>query len=217
MSVEEYHSEQMLASKADEIKIPVLETDTDKDIFLSISDSIARVRKREDLLRFVNDKLKALLPFELGEIEIIDKRADAYKSAYFDFSPNTITEEFNDYLNAELPSNNFIADASKVSSGPLVFNLEELLHEGKLPPYLQANYQAGIRELVILLLKNEKENIGYFRMFAKHESFQPVHLKVLPAISSLITIAVENVLTNEEILERENEKSMLLLIHCIRK
>ena len=212
MSAEEYHSAQMPSSKANEIKIPVFETDTDKDIFLSISDSIARVRKREDLLYFINEKLKAQLPFELGEIEIIDKRAGAYKSAYFDFSVNTITEEFNDYLNAEFPSNKFIAETSTASSGPLMLNLEALSKEDKLPPYLQANYQAGMRELVILPLKNEKENIGYFRMFAKQENFQPAQLKILPAISSLITIAVENVLTNEEILERENEKSMLLTL-----
>ena len=54
MSTEEYHATQMPAPPAD------------KDIFLSTSDSIARVRKREDLLLFVNEKLKALLPFEIG-------------------------------------------------------------------------------------------------------------------------------------------------------
>src|ERR1700741_3811176 len=121
MPTEEYHSAQVPSPVADEIKIPQLGTDTDKDIFLSISDSIARVRKREDLLRFVNEKLKALLPFELGEIKIIDKLAGTYKSVYFDLSRST-TEEFNAYLNAEFPSNDFIVDATPASSGPLVFD-----------------------------------------------------------------------------------------------
>src|ERR1700741_4431278 len=117
MPTEEYHSAQVPSPVADEIKIPQLGTDTDKDIFLSISDSIARVRKREDLLRFVNEKLKALLPFELGEIKIIDKRAGTYKSVYFDLSPSSMTEEFKAYLNVDLSFNDFIDDATPASSG----------------------------------------------------------------------------------------------------
>lgn len=203
MSTEEYHAAQM----------PVLlETGTDKDIILATSDSIARVRKREDLLLFVNEKLKALLPFEVGEIKIIDKCAGSYKSVYFDLSPNSMTKEFNGNVNVELASNNFIVDATLASSGPVLFDLVELANEGKLPLFSNVNYQAGMRDLVMLPLRNEKEYLGYFSMFAKHGSFQLVHLRILQAISSLITIAVENILTNEAILERENEKSMLLAL-----
>jgi transcriptional regulator with GAF, ATPase, and Fis domain len=207
-----YHPAHMLASEADEIKIPSSKTNRDKDILLSISDSIARVRKREDLLHLVNEKLKTLLPFEYGEIQIIDKYAGAYKPANVDLSSGSIATEFHTYLNVGCPSNNSIVEATRTSAGPLVFDLEKLANEDKWPLSSSTNYKAGLRELVMLPLRNEKEFIGCLAMFSKYGSFQQSHLRILQAISSLITIAVENIQTNEEVLERENEKSMLLAL-----
>ena len=212
MSTARSHPGQKQALQADEIKIPLIGTDTEKDILLSLSDSIARVRNREDLLHFVNEKLKALLPFEYGAIGVIDKNTGTYKSVYVDLPPGrSMTTELSAYLKIGFPANNFIFEAILTSSAPILFDLEELANEDKLPPYWRLNYEAGMRELVVIPLRNEKEYVGFFGMFGRHKkSFQRNQLRILPAISSQITIAVENILTHEEILERENEKSMLL-------
>src|SRR4030095_8014863 len=96
---------------------------------------------------------------------------------------------------------------------PVIFDLDELASQGKIGFYTRLNYEAGMKEVIGVPLREKNKCIGFWGVFTNQkQSFQKNHLRIFQAISNQITIAVANILTNEDILERENEKSMLLCL-----
>jgi transcriptional regulator with GAF, ATPase, and Fis domain len=188
----------------------ILNSKKENEILLSLSEDIARVRIREDLLSLVNNKLKALLPFHHAVIGIIDKVTGHVKAFFGDFSLGR-TPELDSYYVDGIPTNNQIIQVGMASYHPLVFDLDKLSKEIDLPTYTRLNYEAGMKELIGVTLRKEDEVLGFFGLYAKNKnSFRDHHLRILQAISSQLTIAVANIIANEQISKKHNENSMLL-------
>jgi len=214
MPTEGYQPPPMAPGSSVDIEMPQLNAESEKEILLSISDDIARVRKREDLSHLINSKLKAVLPFQHGGIAVFDKNSGTFKAIFFDLPAGVEwTNELDDYFTKGFPFSNPMIEATLAAVDPVIIDLDELASQGKLPYYTRKNYEAGMKEAIIISLREKNKCIGFWGVFSDHKkSFQRTHLRIFQAISNQITIAVANIMVNEEILERENEKSMLLCL-----
>jgi len=197
----------------DDVAISLRESEKAKDILLSFSDDIARIRNKNDLLAFINRRLKELLPFHHGGIGIVNKSKGTYTALLFDPSAGIPNEpELDQYAKEGFPLNNVVKSVM-ATDRPVIFDLDDLTSSGKASLYTRLNYEAGMREMVLVALRNEEENFGFFGLFSENKhGFDTNHLKILQAVSSQLSIAVANILANDEILERENEKAMLLTL-----
>ena len=179
----------------------------EQDILLALSNDIAGIRSKNDLVRLINGKLKNLLPFIHGGIGLVNKIKGTYTAFLFD-TPSGIPKGYES--GSELKGNNLV-DTVMNANHPVVFDLEDLVSAGQAPTYTRQNYEAGMKEMVAVGLRNEEGRLGFFGIFSdKKNGFNKNHLNILQAVSSQLSIAVANIIANEEILERESEKSMLL-------
>jgi len=183
----------------------------EKGVLLSISEAMTRIKTKEDLLALINGALKDLLLFHHAGIGVINRHSETYNAFLFDPSsgiPNI--PELESYFK-EGHSRNNIVDVVLNSDQPVAFDLDEIIATSEAPLYTRLNYAAGMKEMVLVALRNEGKNIGLFGIFSDRKNkWTKNHLDLLQAVAGQLSIAVANIRVNEELLERENEKLMLL-------
>ena len=80
-------------------------------------------------------------------------------------------------------------------------------------PFGEVMREAGISELMFTPLMHGGKKLGVLFLDSEQEgTYTEAHLRLSKTIADLIAVAVANILANEEILEREREKAILLEI-----
>jgi GAF domain-containing protein len=195
----------------------ILEREREKATLLSINEDIATVRNPVDLLTVINGKIKQLIPFYDTGVLIVEPSGQyhydiAVTMADWDAS------EGNQKLQAEghgrIPhSGSFVEQTMQkleVQGGPLIENWEELFQKQEYP-FFSVMRQVGYKETMVTNLKSGGKLLGTLWINSlEHHFFQPTQFPLFQAIADQIAIAVANILANEEILEREREKALLL-------
>ncbi|RFM26471.1 sigma-54-dependent Fis family transcriptional regulator [Deminuibacter soli] len=186
----------------------------EKAILLSISYDIARIREKKDLIDVINTRLKSLFNFNHCGIGLVDKEHQTYTAFLLDpNSPNYHEPALQRDLKKGFPVNDGIVNIALESEQALVLNIEELARNSQSPSYIHLNNAKGIREMVCMALRNEQGSFGLFFLFAQVTgSFTENNLGIIQAVGNQISIAVSNIRATEEVIEREQEKSLLLSI-----
>ncbi len=189
------------------------EFEKEKTILLDLSDAIIKVRKKDDLIKVFASKLKGLFYFTHAVISLIDKQNKTYYPFLFDTSAMHIrhrSELPNLLLNQYFLDDPFIG-MTEGSETPVAFLLDDIMDKPGIPAFLQVNYETGIKQAMIVKLKNKMETIGFVLIYSDKKTAFPDEFKnVLHAISPLLANAVANIIANEEIGNKEKEKSFLL-------
>ncbi|HMC87156.1 MAG TPA: sigma-54-dependent Fis family transcriptional regulator, partial [Chitinophagaceae bacterium] len=110
------------------------------------------------------------------------------------------------YLDLEYP---VLDDSIESSNYPIVYNVQSLLpYGGDQMAFMD---DAGIKEFAVLKLIEGNQLIGLLILLSeKLNSFSKDNLDLLHRISYQISIATANIIANEEIVKREEEKTILL-------
>jgi transcriptional regulator with GAF, ATPase, and Fis domain len=178
----------------------------EKNILLNLSDAIIKVREKDDLIKVFASELKGLFYFTHAVISLIDQQNKTYYPFLFDTSAMHIKHR------AELPSlllNQYFLDDPfiEMTEGhdtPTAFLLDEIMDKPGIPAFLQVNYETGIKQAMIVKLKNKMETIGFVLIYSdKKKEFPDEFKNVLHAISPLLSNAVANTIINDEIKEKE--------------
>ncbi len=190
----------------------ILEREKEKSILLSLSNDMATIRNKNDLLMMVQKHLKTLIYFSHAVTVVADLEARTYKSLIVD--PDSRSKnypEFDRIAHAEHTLNHPVIKTVLNSKNPVVFDLDELRNVRDLPEWILMNYKSGIKEIVITPLFNGSEFIGFFVLFSdKKDLLQEKEIRLIQGISWQLSVAVANILANEHVSERDNEKSALL-------
>lgn len=185
----------------------------EKKILLDLSDAIIKVREKDDLIKVFASKLKGLFYFTHAVISLIDKKNKTYYPFLFDTSAMHIKHR------AELPNlllNQYFLDDPFINmtagaDAPVAFLLDDIINEPRIPAFLQVNYETGIKQAMIVKLKNKMETIGFIFIYSDNKKEFPDEFKnILHAIAPLLSNAVANIIANEEIVNKEKDKSFLL-------
>lgn len=184
----------------------------EQDILLSISDGIARIKHRSDLLLVINNQLRQLFSFSHSLVLKINQ--DQTSLIKFLIDPNSKSRNHPEYekiINNPIDREG-IPDTILGSNEPVIIDLEKIAVEENAKDYVQMYIQTGIKELLgVALRKPDQTPLGTLTLMSDTKGhFGKNEIKQIKGIAYHIATAVDNILANEELAEKEAEQSQLL-------
>nr|MDQ3041499.1 GAF domain-containing protein [Acidobacteriota bacterium] len=197
----------------------ILERTREKSVLLSISEDIASARNAVELMQVIREKAQRLIPFyDTGILIVEDDGKNHYDLAVN--LPGWDNSESNLKLH-DLGLRRIIHPDSYVETvmnlierekSPVIENYERRFKEFDYP-FFQILNEIGYKEAIVATLKSGGKTFGTLWLNSLEENhFSASQFGIFQTLADQIAVAVSNILANEEILEREKEKSQLLAI-----
>lgn len=184
-----------------------------RKVLLDLGNDITRVREKDDLIALFSRRIKSLFYFTHTIVTLIDRQDNTYKPFLLDHESSPIRDHHSYGLLVDAGfslDEPFIASVL-ASSGPVQFMLEDIIQAPKSPAFLLANYEKGVKEVLMMKLNNADKPIGFIHIYSdRNNSFTKEFIDLINRMSSQLSGAVLNILRNEEIKRKEEEKSFLL-------
>ena len=190
-----------------------LELDKEKDFLLELGNDITRVREKHDLIALFRNKLKDHFDFTHIIVSLIDLADETYAPFLLDNEGSPTKEH---PLYAELIKTHFSLQDAFIqevlnSNEPRVVELDKVMNIPGVAAYLRANYDRGIRQILITPLRKLGRPLGFFFIYSQNtDSFTDFFRSVMKSIAPLLSSAISNIIKNEELVAKEWEKSILL-------
>jgi transcriptional regulator with GAF, ATPase, and Fis domain len=104
-----------------------------------------------------------------------------------------------------------VFEISLFAETPVIYDLEVIINSGPAPANIQFLYANGVRTMVGISLKDKDKPIGVLFLFSDRVfAFSPLQLRLAQGIGNQLASTVANILAQECIQLREEEKSILL-------
>jgi formate hydrogenlyase transcriptional activator len=185
--------------------------EAEKSILLSLSNDVASIRNKAELGSVIHHRLKEFFFFDDIVICTINEDKVTHSAFIHLFEGGKAQSNFDTIVTDTFKIDDGVFSLVLDSDEAISFDLDELMTMKDVPPYIQFDYNNGMRQMVAIALRKGKENFAAMFVLVKEKnSLQDRHLKVLKGISYQLSIAVANVLANDEIRKREAEKTILL-------
>ncbi|WP_430905559.1 GAF domain-containing protein [Maribacter sp. 2-571] len=191
----------------------LLEEKNFKEILLAISEAVASIQDRQELFRVIFEKIKPVIPIDDVGIVLLneDKNqfADLAVSDNYNLTDSNI-ELANEGLSGYMDIDTLVAhmlESTEISS------IDDLLKKYPDNAFMPIMKSQGFKEMMFTPLKVGNSIIGALAFDSfKENAYSENQLPLFQAIADQLAVAVNNVLANEKILEREQEKATLLEI-----
>lgn len=207
----------MKRAKKPESEQPVLSADevsnTERKFLLDLGNDITRVRDKNDLIILFKKRINRLFYFTHTIVTLIDPKDEIYVPFLLDNtgSPIRSHERYQEMVQGRFTLNEPFIQSVLNSESPISFLLEEIMDKPLSPAFLRVNYDKGVREILMTRLMKEGKPMGFIHIYSdKTDSFSREFRNVMEAIAPLLSSAVSNIIRNEELLNKEKEKSFLL-------
>lgn len=184
-----------------------------RKILLDLGNDITRVREKNDLITLFSKRIKGLFYFTHTIITLIDPQDDTYKPFLLDHesSPIRVHPDYELLVDARFSLDEPFIKSVLEADGPILFRLSEVMNDPQSPSFLYANYEKGVREVLMTKLMSADRPIGFIHIYSDQtDSFTQEFKDIIMRISSQLSSAVSNIIKNEEIKKKEEEKSFLL-------
>ncbi|PWV56829.1 sigma 54-interacting transcriptional regulator [Chitinophaga sp. S165] len=182
----------------------------EQELLLKLSCDITSVKSRESLLKALKLNLKKM--FNFRRLTILTMNDGSHTPQIF-LSTDPTAENLSLASYTRWPIQDDIFDKCILTAEPLIFDLEALTdsRNGDLPLYLKVNYESGLKKAVIIRFSKSEDVFGFWILFFDHDLvWDKGKQNLIKGISHQISIAVSNIVANEEITKREEEKTRLL-------
>jgi formate hydrogenlyase transcriptional activator len=182
----------------------------EKTTLLSLSTEIAALRRREDLERIVNTKIKSLFSInDFGFLQINDDQT------YSTFTLDLGSQIRNQTDFAEVESGRYsvkdpIFTRMMDSEDPIILDVNKLAEDSDMPKYVYFWQKIGLQRVLGTALRVGGKEVGCAFLHIDENQTGELKINLLKAVFAQISVAISNIRGNEEIIERENEKSVLL-------
>ncbi|WP_426667386.1 sigma 54-interacting transcriptional regulator [Mucilaginibacter sp. McL0603] len=182
-----------------------------KSVLAELRLDMAITRNKEDLLKVINIQLKKLIYFTHNNMGILSEDGKTYKAFLLD--PDSRAREsafYNEIVSTSNNENDCIYRQAIKNGKPVVIDMDSFMDKNP-PLWFKINYETGAREIAMTILPGEEYAKYILILFSdKKNNFDGESLEIIEHISCHLATAVANIEANEEILEREKEKSILL-------
>ena len=185
----------------------------ERDILLALSNDITRVREKNDLIILFKKRIKELFYFTHTIVTLIDHKDETYFPFLLDNdgSPIRSHPRYQEMVKAHFSLNEPFIRAVLQAEEPVSFLLEDIMDQPDSPSFLRVNYEKGVREILMTRLMQEGKPMGFIHIYSdKPGSFSNEFRNVIKGIAPQLSGAVSNIIKNEELLNKEKEKSFLL-------
>ncbi|HEX8020970.1 MAG TPA: sigma 54-interacting transcriptional regulator [Mucilaginibacter sp.] len=170
----------------------------DKEILLAFSHDIASVRNKDDLrkaIEKVSGQLSSIARFVIRGINDDQETMTIY--IYDDKVKKGVEENGQQFiLNKVFPLNDGISEVVLAGNETMVFELQEWIDAGKASSFIYFWRGLGAQKCVATPLKTGGRNLGIFWVDSEYPD-----VKMIGSICAQISIAMSNILANEELLK----------------
>jgi formate hydrogenlyase transcriptional activator len=185
----------------------------ERDILLDLGHDITRVREKNDLIILMTKRIKSYFYFSHATVSLISPQDNTFGAFLLDniYSPILKDPRYLKLSSTHFPLNVPFMQAVLQADGPISFLLEDVINQPMIPSFIPVYFEAGIKEVLITKLMNEEKPIGFFHIYSdKPGSFSDEFRSIIKGIAPQLSSAISNIIKNEEITKKENEKSFLL-------
>lgn len=185
----------------------------ERKVLLDLGNDITRVRDRDDLLTLFSKRVKSYFYFTHTIITLIDNKDETYTPFLLDNQNSPIRDHtlYPELIKARFNMNEPFMQAVLQADGPLSFALADIMDKPNAPVFLRANYEKGVREILMTKLMKEDKPMGFIHIYTDRPgSFTHEFRSTIQGIAPQLSAAVSNIIKNEEIVKKEKEKSFLL-------
>ena len=184
----------------------LLGKEKEKSFLLDFSNQIAAVRTKEELAHATQTAISRLNQKSGYVIRRINED-DATMSAYiFDLITNQNDRQtLGELTTTSYPINDGLQNRVLNSAIPLLFNVDREIKRGVSAPYLQQWKTMGFKNFLGIRLRNGETNQGILFL-----DIEEINVPLLQGICSQISIAMANIMANEQINKKQEEQGFLL-------
>lgn len=194
-----------------------LDTFSEIDAFIEISNAIAAAQNKGELIEVLLNNFRELVPFDDILLTVFSKQKNTHREWAYHYDKRRMDYPgFDDFINSDHPVSDGILNILMNQKDPEIFDIDKLLARHDVPAYVYAYKSTGIMQLAGVIMRNGNIEIG--GMFLTSESrgrLNSDHLSVIKGLSSQVCMAIANILSIEEITRHENEKSVLLNLSSV--
>lgn len=187
----------------------------ESEILLALSDDITKVRDKNDLIIIFKQRIKELFHITHSIVTLINDDEQTYIPFLLDNtgSPIRSHDRYKEMVHSHFSLKEPFIQAVLAADEPVSFVLEEIMDLPGRPAFLRVNYERGVREIMMTKLMKEGKPMGFIHTYTDHAGgFSQEFRDLMKGIAPQLSSAVSNILKNEEIAERETEKSLLLTL-----
>jgi len=173
----------------------------EKSKLLSLSDGIAAMRNRNDLLRVVSAKLKMLFSIDEFGISQVDEGGTTYSAFVMDLGGTIESDaQFEQVTGAKYVVNDPVFSALIQSEDPILFDVAKLVDNPDVPAYVDFWKRVGLRYVLGMALRVGGTTVGSaFFHIDPNEALMGKN-NLIRAICSQLAVAVSNILANEQLI-----------------
>lgn len=184
----------------------IIKRENEKSFLLDFSSDIAAVRSKADLAEAVRKSLKKISSLSGYVIRKINEdHVTSTTYIYDDAIPVGDDALLEEMLSAKLPLDDGLQNRVLGSEIPLFFSVNAEIRRGSTAAYLPLWKKAGFKTVVGTALRTGDVTLGILWL-----NIEEINMPLLQGICAQISIAMYNIIANEEILRRENEQTFLL-------
>ena len=190
----------------------VVEKDTESETLQSLNVDFASIRAKNDLLKIIHNKLKKLFDFGYHWLTVINEEHSVMATFLQDSLANVEEDAcYQENVKIRYAVNDGIFDKVLLLNEPHVFNMDKLNLQGNMPGYMQVLHDSGVKKTVMTSLRIGSRIIGVWAIcITENKEINTKQLNLIKSLCDQLSIAVSNIMANEEIAEREKEKTRLL-------
>ncbi|SEO72331.1 sigma 54-interacting transcriptional regulator [Mucilaginibacter sp. OK283] len=185
----------------------------ERSILLELGNDITRVRDKNDLIVLFKKRIKGLFYFTHTIVTLIDYKDEIYVPFLLDNegSPIRSHPRYQEMVKSHFSLNEPFIQTVLEAEEPVSFLLEDIMDKPQSPAFLRVNYEEGVREILMTRLMKEGKPMGFIHIYSdKPGSFSSEFRSIIKGIIPQLSSAVSNIIKNEELLDKEKEKSFLL-------
>ena len=190
----------------------IQERSREKEILLSISSAFSSIRAKEELQPILKQQLGILGFYSDVTITKVDSNKKTFSA--FLVSDNPQRRKDPGYPAMKVAHHSYpdgVFERALTSKEPLLFDIEDIVRGKKAPAYIKFLNENGTKHMASVSLRDQNREIGVMFLFSpRKQEFSEMQLNLVQGIGNQLGTIVANILANDEILERENEKSILL-------
>jgi hypothetical protein len=182
---------------------------------------MAAVKDGRELLKIIVEETQPVFGFYDIGLAVIDKSGDFYVDwavFYGEINPSAANVAQREARNYKFAADdkliNYALERAATEKKPYIENLTaRLIEEFSDFSQLSIEIAHGYRQFLVTALKSGGEALGILTFNSLRENhFERCDFELFQAIADLVAVAVANIRANDEIIEREREKTRLLEI-----
>jgi formate hydrogenlyase transcriptional activator len=184
----------------------ILNKEKEQSFLLDFSRDIAKVRTKEELavaIRASLGKLNALKGYVIRKINEDGTSLSAYIYDPGDTGPDK--KDLERMIDSSFLINDGLQNRVLDSNIPLLFDVEREIKRGITAAYLQFWKRIGYKTTVGIRLRNAETNLGLLWL-----GIDEINIPLLQGICSQISVAMANIMANEQVSKKQEEQAFLL-------